>query len=146
MLRPVDGGRKVLRLLVAGPGLGPSRTASFSWQTQRHACPVDFQPAQLVLTSSQQRWQETVRSRPDFPRRAGALRLESRPIRAISLWDFGWRCRLFQGRAVDSLRHLSRRHALAKQGGWERACAAFLSVIVSHLASLVSGRQADRLL
>src|SRR5271157_3681593 len=146
MLRQVDGGRKGLRLLVPGPGLGPSRKGRFSSQGQRHARSVDFQPAQLVHSPSQQGWQETIRGWPEFSRRTGALRLESRPVSALSLWDFSRICHLYERRPVGCLRHLSRRRAVAEQGGRERASTTFLCAIVPCLASLVARWQADRLL
>ena len=51
---------------VSGADLGTLRKGNLSSSIHGQAHPVDFQPARFVHPSSQQRWQETFRGRPDI--------------------------------------------------------------------------------
>src|ERR1700747_2321729 len=83
MLRQVDRRREVFHLPVEPSDLGSSaKRQLYSVRTQAHS--IDFQSAVVVLSASEQGWQETVRDWSDVPRRVDALRLKVWPVRTLS--------------------------------------------------------------
>src|SRR6266567_8294656 len=118
VLWQVDRRRKVFHFPIEPSDLGTGAKSQLSsFRTKTHSC--DFQPAVVVVSASQQGWQEVVCDRADLPWRTHALRREVRQVLAVSR---GHLCRircLLKGWPVGDLCFVSRGLAMAKQGGRE---------------------------
>src|ERR1700689_1527408 len=137
MLRQGDGRRKILCFPIEEPDLGAGAKKRLPWfraQTRSR----DFKPAFVVIPAAEQGWQEVVCDWTDLSRGVDALRLEVQAVCAVSRRNFRGVCCLLERRAVGDLRFLSRRHAVAQQGRWQRAPAIDLSPDVSRAPALVA--------
>src|SRR5579863_6172046 len=129
---------EVFRISVERSGLGAGAERRISAFRSEAGC-VDFEPADFDVSAAEQGWEEAVYGGADVPGRADAVRREGRAVRAISRRDFGGVCCVLERWTVGELCFVSRRHAVAEQGGWERAAAVDVSTDVSGAAAVVAG-------